>query len=217
MLESRVVPEPFPCRSLLFRALAFGALALTVGLGAALASCLLLDPPPALPTVPLGAPQILTESLVPPLDSVLSWPQASESLTFVVPVQVNDPSTPYAVYFFEDYGSPNSKNVGGPVQSSTDTDAGTIQVFNFSVSPPPISGCHWFTVFADADNTEEPPPPSGPVLTCLLCQQVTWFYDPVGAGGCGTPDAGGIPDADIVREGGGDAADAQLGAITVDR
>jgi hypothetical protein len=200
----------------MLRRLAFGAIAVAVGLAVLLASCLLLDPPPALPTLPLQAPTILTGSLVPPNTSVVNWTQDSETLDFVVPVAVDDPTTRFAAYAFEDYGFPTSQLVYSG-ESTPNADGGPVQLINFSVSPPPPSGCHTFTFFADADDNTAVNPVKAGLLDCLLCQQVTWFYEPTGGGDCPALDAGGIPDADLVREGGADAADASLGAMTMDR
>jgi hypothetical protein len=177
--------------------------------GVAGVSCLLVDPPPALPTFPPAAPQIESTSVVPPPGVVTAsdWPEGGE-LSFVVPVAVNDPTTTFTWYVFQDYGWADSATLEGPTQSTADLDGGAIQIIHFSVNPPVGPGCQTITFFADADPRQlVSETPSR--LACSLCTPVSWLYDPSGAGDCPAYDAGGIPEADILPDGNADAADAQ--------
>jgi hypothetical protein len=187
---------------------AFGATALLLAVALLAASCLLVDPPPALATIPPGAPSILTESVSPPAPDFTNWVEGAE-LTFVVPVQVNDPASTFQWFVFEDYNLPISTLIHHSA-STADLDGGDIQVINFSVSPPPGTSCHYISFFADADSTGVDFTTAIPAsLTCLLCTKITWVYDPSGTGDC-LYDAGGIGDADILREGSADATDASI-------
>jgi hypothetical protein len=136
-----------------------------------------------------------------------NWVEGAE-LAFAVPVQVNDPTSIFQWFLFEDYKTPISTLVTRS-ESTADLDGGDIQVVNFTLSPPPGTSCHIIWFFADADLGVDFTPAVPASLTCLLCTQITWIYDPSGTGDC-LYDAGGIPDADILREGSANAADANI-------
>jgi hypothetical protein len=189
------------------RARAFVATALLLGVALLAPSCLLVDPPPALPTIPPGAPVILTESVSPPSPGLTNWTEDAE-LTFVVPVQVNDPTSTFQWFVFEDYNTPISALINHSA-STADLDGGDIQVVDFTLSPPPGTSCHTIRFFADADPGVDFTMAVPASLTCLLCTQITWIYDPSGTGDC-LYDAGSIPDADILRDGSANATDANI-------
>jgi hypothetical protein len=186
-------------------------MAFLVGVVALGASCLLVDPPPALPTFPPEAPQIQTESVTPSAIFSTDWPEDG-GLNFVVPVAVLDPTTTFFWYVFEDYGTPLSTvTTYDAVQSMANPDGGGVQLINFSLPPPPGAGCHSITFYADGDPTGlrlTTLPGGGVSLVCTLCSFTTWHYDPSGSGEC-TYDAGSIPEADIILEGSADATDGE--------
>jgi hypothetical protein len=182
MNESRaVLPGSPPLRRKVLAGLALASMGF-----AGTASCILADPPPTLPTYIELPPVIYGNSAMPPASLItVGWPQAGV-LEFTVPVQVYG-STNF--YVFEDYGG-----LDGGVQIQTDLrtlapeDGGGVQLIDFSADLGGDSGasCHTITLFADADSSAAPNAPTG----CVLCSYVTWTYDPTGAGGCATFDAG---------------------------
>jgi hypothetical protein len=204
-------------RSRITQALALAAIISPLGLAPLALSCLLLDPPPDLPTIPLQTPVILSESVSPPLPSFTNWAQGSE-MTFVVPVEVDDPASTFDWYVFEDVDTPIS-SLAHQGESTANLDGGAIQLISFSVDPPPGPSSHTITFYADVDTTQTLAPlfPGAPdYLVCTLCSSVTWIYDPSGSGTSPTYDAGGIPDADILREGSADVPEEQVPSVVVD-
>jgi hypothetical protein len=172
-----------------------------LGILAAAVSCILADPPPALPTIPPQPPVIYGSSSVPPTTSLIT---GTGSLSFSVPVGV-DFNTSF--YVFVDYGTPASTfpsagqqpkiPMTGPI-----ADGGGVQLVDFTLEPPlPPTTCHTITLFADVAN-DSPEKNTPAALTCapLSCSYVSWIYDPSGAGLCPEYDAGGVPDADKFRE-----------------
>ena len=116
------------------RVLAVGAAA------AALAACVLLDPPATLPIVPDLAPIILTSSVTPPEGVLVHWPDE-----FFIPVTVSDPAQSVKWLAFWDYSSLVDVTLSpwvagpGPLQPG---DGGVLYARIRSFGPPPGPGCH---------------------------------------------------------------------------
>ena len=166
---------------------------------AGVVSCILADPPPALPTYIEQKPYIDVDSVSPPVGSVSGWP-ADGAITFSVPVLLFAMTN---FYVFENAHTSISRP--GPTISpqSPSVDGGGYQLISFSYRPSDRFTCQTITFYADADpHTVEPGSgPTSETLTCTsLCSSVSWTYDPTGGGGCPSFDAGRVPDADIFRD-----------------
>jgi len=196
-----------------------------LGIFGGVISCVLADPPPALPTILPEAPLINANAALPPnYQFITDWPE-SGSIPFSVPVLVNNPTK---LYVLLDYGTPSSSYPSSQPQTApTDggppsnlavpvPDGGGVQVIDFTLLPPtPPEVCHTITFFADlADdpmillNKGGPGFPATLSYTPALCSTISWVYDPTGVGDCMKFDAGGIPDAETHDSNGADATDA---------
>jgi hypothetical protein len=185
----------------------------SLGLFGSAASCILADPPPALPTVLPQAPLIDPNSAAPPPNQLPTNWLENGTLTFTVPVTVDFAAN---FYVLVDYLTPVSVYPPGqPTPSSAEpvADGGGVQLITFTLNPPePANTCHTITFFADLAN--DPmfslnkgglgSSASSATLTYTpgYCTSVTWFYDPTGVANCLKFDAGGIPDAEVFHEGG---------------
>jgi hypothetical protein len=175
----------------------------------------IVAPPPDLPPEPLRRPIILRDSVVPPADQILTAAQLPDGgeMTFLIPVQVDDPTKPFLWELFVDYVyDPNTPMLPvsvGQFQPTVSTlDAGTVIV---AISVPFQDGrlsapyCHRieFMVAYKFDEYHTPNSIGG--------DSVTWLYN--GAGG---PD--GCPlsyDAGPLGEGGWSVADAPADHLPV--
>lgn len=161
------------------------ALATVASAGAAVAACVLADPPPIVNPPPPIAPHILTESVSPPLNrKILDAPGGQ--LTFSVPVQV-DPDQPFKYRWLLDQDPNGDPRTGGLLGSGTDdggvlgttpADSGSVAIRNipFNLSSIDFSKCHTITVVVAQEFTSgvlaSPAYPPGGDLA-------TWFYEPV--------------------------------------
>lgn len=161
------------------------ALATVASAGAAVAACVLADPPPIVNPPPITRPVILTDSVSPPLDQkILSAP--GNQLEFSVPVQV-DPDQSLKVRVFVDLDPNGDPTKGGPafsrvddggVLGTTPADGGSVAVrdITFPLSTQlDLSKCHTITVVVAYDfvsllSASPVDPPGG--------DRATWFYEP---------------------------------------
>jgi len=181
-------------RSRTWCALALGGVLAPMGALFATGSCILADPPPALPTILPQQPQVLTTD--PPQGTFTSWPVGL--LTFIAQVQVINPTDPVLYAMLEDEGTAGSKLVTPAGTQAQPGDGGVIVV---TVSATPSdTNCHTFTLFLDAieDNNggwvEFVGTPATVKCTQSLCRTVLWTYQPRGSSGtCPVFDAGGLP------------------------
>jgi len=176
--------------------------------GAGIAACILADPPP-LPLIPApGPPHILTESVSPPLDQVITSAPA-QSLTFSVPVEA-DPNLPLKFRVFVDV-DPNVAPTGGGglalsgvedggvLATSPDASALAIVPTDFTLTSAQIGGldaCHTITLvvataFEDPTLPGTPAPPGGDLAS--------WRYEPNGS--CNFFDAAPPLDASALGDG----------------
>jgi hypothetical protein len=162
-------------------------------------ACILAQPSGDLPRIPESAPRIVRASIVPSTSAVLSqWPG-----TFLVPVELADPTVEFVYAAFVDY---NPITGDGLVEeprhsvyevsnSSSNTVGRTRTVTILIPDPPEPDRCHTIEVVvalhlaSDTDLTgnlllrHTPLAPGG--------DSATWFYNPNGdVGGCPTLDAG---------------------------
>jgi hypothetical protein len=170
------------------------------------ASCILADPPPALPNYIEQNPQIDIDSVSPPVGSVSGFPADNGAITFSVPVLL------FArTYFFvfENAHTSISKVVAPLPPESPSVDGGGYQIISFQYVPSDRFTCQTITFYADADGTNPFHAQTSDFLTCTTyCTSVSWTYDPTGGGGCPTSDAGRVPDADLFRDSPSEANDA---------
>ena len=189
-------------RSRTWCALALGGVLAPMGALFATGSCILADPPPALPTILPTQPLVLTT--YPPQGTFTNWPVGG--LTFIVQVQVDNPTDGVLYAMLEDEGTAGSKLLTPSSDQAGPGDGGMIVV---PVSATPTdTNCHTYTLFLDAieDNnggwTEFFGTPATVKCTQSLCTQVHWTYQPPGsAGTCPVFDAGGLP---VIRDAGPD-------------
>jgi hypothetical protein len=167
----------------------FVALPLAAALGAS--SCVLASPSGDLPTLPTSRPTIVHPSVVPSTSGVL----ARFPATFLVPVELVDPSAPFAYATFVDYNPDTGEAayVDGPVVSAyqaSNTHERT-RLLEIAIPPPlDLGRCHVIEVVValtlrafDSKTKHTPDEPGGDL--------VTWFYNPSGdVGGCPSLDAG---------------------------
>jgi hypothetical protein len=195
------VSAPLLSRSLAMRAALVGAgLAAIAG---SFASCILADPPPALPIIPPAAPMLHSDSAYPPPGIFTGWPLGG--LTFVVQVQVLNPIEGVWYGMLQVEGTANSSLVPPTTALSPAGDGGLITLM---VTPPAPSdsNCHTFTLVVDSyddgmqNNGMWFPMVGGmgvpAALPCnpLLCTTIQWTYEPAGsAGTCPVFDAGVPP------------------------
>jgi hypothetical protein len=179
-------------RSRVLRAVALGAAVAPVGIAWGVASCILADPPPSLPTIPPLLPQIQVASVVPPPSVCLTnWPEGA--FNFVVPVLVPTPNVKLNAVVIEDYGEPASKIVDIPAISAP-LDGGSLYEVPLSVPKPVDTSCHTISFWTgdSAWSTTDNVPAT---LACTECWFVEWVYDPSGTCNCSIYDAGGLPTA----------------------
>ena len=166
-------------------------------------ACILAQPSGQVLRIPETRPTILHASTVPSETSVLTrWPQ-----TFVVPVELIDPTVRIAYATFIDFDSlRNDGLVAQPTQSDFEqaNTVGGTRTLSVAIPEPDPGRCHKVEIVValrlasedDAKHSHTPDAPGGDIAT--------WFYNPNGdLGGCPALDAG--IDASL------DAADASEG------
>jgi len=188
---------------------AFGALTvLAVGSACALLvvaqGCILAQPSGELPTIPETRPTILHASTVPSETSVVTrWPQ-----TFIVPVELVDPTVRIAYAAFVDYDELTGDGIQGTPEHSDFEAANTVgrtRTLTVAIPEPDPGRCHKVEVVValrlssedDSKHSHTPAEPGGDIAT--------WFYNPTGdLGGCPALDAGidAALDAGDASEGG---------------
>jgi hypothetical protein len=156
-------------------------------------ACILAQPSGEIPRIPETRPTIVHSSLVPSTSSVLTrFPS-----TFIVPVELADPTVQVLYAAFVDY-SPLGSGGTGLVDSVVTSDfepsntAGRIRTLNVLIpEPTDTDRCHKIEVVValhlvsalDSRSAHTPVDPGGDIAT--------WFYNPNGdLGGCPALDAG---------------------------
>jgi hypothetical protein len=165
-------------------------------------ACILAQPSGELPRIPETRPTILHASTVPSETSVVThWPQ-----TFIVPVELIDPTVRFAYAAFIDFDALN--NDGLVLVSHSDfVQANAVEgtrTLTVSMPEPDLGRCHKVEIVValrlasedDAKHSHTPAEPGGDIAT--------WFYNPNG-------DLGGCPALDAGIDASFDAADASEG------
>jgi hypothetical protein len=181
-------------RSRLLRALALVAAVAPLGVAWAAASCIIVDPPPALPPIPAAAPKV--RPVLPAEANFTNCP--GTGLSFIVEVQVLNPNDSLHYVLIEDENTANATQPNPPALAPPG-DGGSFTI-DVPTSCPGDSNCHTFTFYADT--SEDPAwsvaqgPPATVTCTPMLCARQQWFYEPSGATGCPVFDAGIPPPKD---------------------
>jgi hypothetical protein len=162
--------------------------------GTLIGAACFVAPPPDLPNQPSGRPTILHDSVVPPADQILTSAQVPQGgvLTFVVPVEVEDPTLPFLWRVFIDYDPysptttiPPPGGMGGVQPTPGMLDAGvTLVPFQLSFGSGTLSTpyCHridFYVAYSFNSLTGGNTPSPG-----VVADSVTWLYN--GAGGSST-------------------------------
>lgn len=168
--------------------------------------CILAQPSGELPRIPETRPTILHASTVPSETSVVTrWPQ-----TFIVPVELADPTVRIAYAAFVDFDSLlNDGLVDHPSHSDFEeaNTVGRTRTLTVAIPEPERGRCHKIEIVValrlasedDAKHSHTPDEPGGDIAT--------WFYNPSGdLDGCPALDAGIDASLDA-----GDAGDAGEG------
>jgi hypothetical protein len=189
------------------------AAVLACGLAALVAAACIVAPPPDLPPQPVSRPTILHDAVTPPADAILTPADVPPNglMTFVVPVELNDPNSAFSWEVFVDYDAyPNAYTNDGLCSYATEeptpgtVDGGTVVVpFSLHVDDCKLAApyCHRIEfVVAYSFSAHHVPDSIGG-------DNVLWWYN--GAGGtaaCPPPyDAsafgeGGLPMMDAASE-----------------
>ena len=167
-------------------------------------ACILAQPSGELPHLPETRPTILHASTVPSETSVVTrWPQ-----TFIVPVELTDPTVRIVYAAFIDFDSLNNDGLVVPAIGSNFEQANTVgrtRTLTVVIPEPDRGRCHKVEIVValrlasedDAKHSHTPAAPGGDIST--------WFYNPSGdLDGCPALDAGidASPDAADASEGG---------------
>ena len=162
-----------------------GALACLLAVSAP--ACVLADPPATLPVVADEGPVIITPSTTPAAGLLLIWPPSE---TFIIPVQLQDPTRAIQWKVFLDYNANNPSQTTYVAPGTTNADTvitqeGVLELQISDVFPPLDPGCHTLTVVVAygwlPGNANVPDPPGG--------SSVQWIYR------CNLYDAGSLADA----------------------
>ncbi len=154
-------------------------------------ACILAQPSGTLQRIPETRPTILHASTVPSETSVVTrWPS-----TFIVPVELADPTVRIVYAAFVDFDSLNNDGLAVGATHSDFEQANTVgrtRTLTVAIPEPLDPGrCHKVEVVValrlaselDAKNSHTPDEPGGDIST--------WFYNPNGdLGGCPALDAG---------------------------
>jgi hypothetical protein len=194
----------------------FAAASACVVAGALATAACIVAPPPDLPPQYVHRPTILHDSVVPPANEILTASQLPDSgeLTFLIPIQLDDPSAPFLWRMFIDYNYdpssvPQEPDTGGQFQPTISTlDGGTVVLsvtVAFQDGKLATPYCHRIE-FVVAYGFSAPHTPDS-----LGGDTVTWLYN--GAGG-----SDGCPlsyDGSALGDGGWSMADAPVDQLPV--
>lgn len=152
--------------------------------------CILAQPSGELPRIPETRPTILHASTVPSETSVVTrWPQ-----TFIVPVELTDPTVRIVYAAFVDFDSLNNDGLVDRPSHSDFQQANTVgrtRTLTVAIPEPDPGRCHKVEIVValrlasedDAKHAHTPDEPGGDIST--------WFYNPSGGlDGCPALDAG---------------------------
>jgi hypothetical protein len=179
-------------------------------IGAALSACALavllplaaciVAPPPDLPPQPVSRPTILHDSVFPPADQILTGAEIPDggTLTFLVPVDLVDPTRAFSWELFVDYDpySATAPLLFGQVQPTPGSvDGGTIVVpfsLDFGQAPLDMAYCHRIQFLVAYTFSASHTPDS------LGGDSVTWLYNGAGGvNGCPPFDASALGDSGV--------------------
>jgi hypothetical protein len=162
---------------------------------AAVASCVIADPPPDLPALPRHHPIIVKGSVVPPYGAVL----AELPSKFVVPIELIDPETSFEYEVFIDYDGTNPRQPAdvappGPITPTPSDIDGGIETIEFAIPSTALdpAACHRIElVVALGFDFRFPHTPDA-----NGADSIVWLYNPSGdPGSCPRYDAGGTDGA----------------------
>ena len=165
-----------------------GLAALMLGIARAVVSCIIADPPPEPPALPSQPPQIGTVS--PPAPVFFQWPNE-----FAISILA---STPYICGFYIDYTANYPANHTAVYSFSSEGNPdGGFAPLEVSLNPPGAGGCHtvYFVIQPNPGDLLGVGELAEPGMVPVGGAQVSWFYDPIGQGGCTNFDAGSYADA----------------------
>jgi hypothetical protein len=162
--------------------------ALPVVFAAAIAACVIAEPPSDPPRLPTTRPTIIRGSVVPPASNIIGvWPGR-----FIVPVELSDPTAPFQFAVWVDFNPATGEGLvdfrtSTFVQSNTTGRVRTLEILR---EAPTDDRCHVIEVlvalrFVGQDLTQAHAfsEPGGDV--------VSWIYNPRGdTTGCPLLDAG---------------------------
>jgi hypothetical protein len=167
--------------------LAVIAVALGPALGL-LASCVIVDPPAQLPSLPRRRPVIVSTD--PPQGRVLTEFPA----TFLVNVETSDPQQDIAWEVWFDY-DPNYSGSADPAAANDELPAGDAGIQTISIeslqAPVGLERCHTIEILVSPGLFNPPHVPARPGGDSAF-----WIYDPSG-GACPSYDAGQFADGYI--------------------
>jgi hypothetical protein len=165
-----------------------------------LAAACIVAPPPDLPPQPQSRPTILHDSAWPPADQILTAAALPDggSLTFLVPVELIDPSKTFSWELFVDYdpyalyANNGPVQVGGVQPTPGSVDGGTTVVaFELNFDEAPLNGayCHRIEFLVAYTFSAFHVPDS------LGGDSLTWLYNGAGGvNGCPPFDASALGD-----------------------
>lgn len=161
-------------------------------------ACVIAQPSGDVPRLPDSRPTIVHPSVVPSTSAVLTQFPTS----FIVPVELVDPTAQFQYAAFIDY-NPRGLGAGlvlGPTPSTFELANTTsrTRVLELALPQPPLDRCHVIEVVValrlndlTPAGAHTPQEPGGDI--------VTWFYNPTGSpAGCPSLDAG--IDAAVARD-----------------
>jgi hypothetical protein len=175
------------------------ALAALVSAVASAVACI-VAPPPDLAPQPVGRPTILHDSVSPPADQILTEAQIPDAgtLTFLVPVDLVDPSKTFSWEVFIDYDpyASTAPVLYGQVQPTPGSVDGGITIVPFSLdfeqAPLDTTYCHRIEFLVAYNFSAFHTPDS------LGGDSLTWLYNGAGGvNGCPPFDASALGDSGV--------------------
>lgn len=159
--------------------------------GAALAGCLVPDPPGDLPSNPQRPPRILRDSASPPPSDVIGTIGPSSAL--IVPVEMLDTQRQLAWRLFVDFDPDVSANAVLDGRVDADQSKSTVRTVSVQIAGlVDTARCHTFRLVVGFDfQARSPWTPTSPGG-----DSADWFYRPGGStAACPGYDAGTFPEA----------------------